>query len=105
MQKRLIKEIQNAITCPHGTATEIVELKETVNNLESVMHSFDKHLMDVKAEIDLVPPVLYKTMLKIVCALNKILGEEVVPEPNTNAIGKEDMVQLAKQRAARCCKK
>jgi vacuolar-type H+-ATPase subunit I/STV1 len=103
-----LKEIQNAVTDvpprPDGTAAEIVGLKETVNNLESVMHSFDKHLTDVKADIDLVP-VLYETMLEIVRALNSTLGEEVVPEPTTNLVGKEDTVQPAKQRAARRCKK
>jgi hypothetical protein len=103
-----LKEIQNAVTDvpprPDGTAAEIVGLKETVNNLESVMHSFDKHLTDVKADIDLVP-VLYETMLEIVRALNSTLGEEVVPEPTTNPVGKEDTVQPAKQRAARRCKK
>jgi methyl-accepting chemotaxis protein len=103
-----VKEIENAITdIPHGregTAAEIVELKETVNNLEKVMHSFDKHLTDVKADIDVVP-VLYETMLEIVRALNTTLGEEVVPEPSINTVDNESTVQPTKQRAARRCKK
>jgi hypothetical protein len=55
------------------------------------MHSFDKHLTDVKPDINLVL-VLYETMLKIIRALNTTLGEEVLPESNTSAIGKEDSV-------------
>jgi methyl-accepting chemotaxis protein len=102
-----VKEIENAVTDipprPEGTAAEIVELKETINNFENVMHSFDKHLTDVKADIELVP-VLYETMLEIVRALNTTLGEEVVPEPSINTVEKST-VQPTKQRAARRCKK
>jgi hypothetical protein len=55
------------------------------------MHSFDKHLTDVKPDINLVL-ILYKTILRIIRALNTTLGEEVLPESITNAVGKEDTV-------------
>ena len=107
-----IKELASAdtVTRGQGQDAEIVNVKDSVNKLEDVMTSFDKHLTDVKEEVKIIP-VLFKTMLEIVRALNATFGEEVVREPHPpNKEDKHDesdegKEKPVKQRAARRTKK
>jgi hypothetical protein len=93
-----------------NTDSEIALIKESVSGLQDVMHSFDKHLTDIKGEVVVVHE-LYHTMIEIVRALNATFGEEVVQEPpepgdtQESANEAENPEKPAKQRAARRTKK